>query len=194
MIRVTAKDRIFLAIVLPAALLAIYAIFVHAPLAKRLCAMRDRYATLGTVEEIEAERPHLEARRRKAAAARAASEKAEADRMSDESGGKTVDADSLRFDRMMTLLGDCPGVRIVSAERITGYDAAETRPKELVRDAAGIAEPALWRFTANADYASVMKALCEIRDRKTPAIVEGISFEGSAGRGGSRTWRIDVWL
>lgn len=198
MVRITEKDRIFLAIALPAALVALYFFVVRAPLARQLSAMRSRYEALGPAAEIEAGRPALERRREEAAARLAAAEAAEAKRLAAASGGEEsavpVGDGSARFSSVVALLDGVEGVKIASAERVGETGNAEPRAKYLVRETLGAAEPDLWRFTVNADYGAIMRALAEARERKLPAIVDGVSFAGVVGSGASRIWRIDVWL
>lgn len=196
MVKITEKDRLFIAVALPAALAALYFVFARAPLAKELSAMRSRYEALGTAEEFELERPALQRRRDEAAAKRSEAEAAEAIRIADETGENGIAAgdDATRFSRAAALFDGVPGVKITSAERVDHAGSGELRAKALVREALGVADPDLWRFTVNADYGAIMRALAEAGERGMPAIVDGVSFAGTGGRGAARVWRIDVWL
>lgn len=198
MVQVTDKDRIFVAIAIPVALVVLYVAFVHAPRAKVLSGMRSRLETLGDAEDLVLERPALERRRAAAAERRAEADTAEAARIADaggEAGAKS--GDSARLDRVVALFNGAEGVTLKAAERVERTDGGEPRAKALVGEALGIASPALWSFTVSADYASMRRVLAAAGERGIPAIVDGVSFDGAsgrAGRGGARVWRIDVWL
>jgi hypothetical protein len=200
MIQVTDKDRIFVVVAVPAALAALYFFFVHAPRAKALDQIRSRYEMLGDAEDLELDRPALERRRAEMAAKRAEVETVEAKRIAD-GGGETASSpgdDSARLSRMVDLFDGAEGVKLTAAERIEVTANGEPRARALVRETLGIATPALWRFTVTADYPSLLRVLGAAGERGLPAIVDGVSFDGAAGgragRGGARTWRIDVWL
>lgn len=199
MIQVTDKDRVFVALAVPAALAALYFFCVHAPRAKALGEMRSRYEMLGGAEDLVLDRPALERRRAETAARRAEAEAAETRRIAD-GGGEAASApgdDSARLSRMVDLFDGTEGVKLTAAERIE-VTGGEPRARALVRETLGIATPALWRFTVTADYPSLLRVLGDAGERRLPAIVDGVSFDGGgggrAGRGGARTWRIDVWL
>lgn len=199
MIQVTDRDRAFVAVALPLALVALYAIFVHAPRARALAEMRSRLESLGDAEDLELERPALQRRRADAAARRAEADAAEAMRVAGGGEATAPGGDSARLDRVVAVLNATDGVKLTAAERIwqTG-NGGEPRAKALVREALGDgASPMLWRFTVSADYASLQRVLGAAGERKLPVIVDGVSFDGAsgrAGRGGARIWRIDAWL
>lgn len=195
MVKITEKDRLFIAVALPATLAALYFVFARAPLAKELSAMRSRYEALGPAEELELERPALQRRSEDAAVKRYEAEAAEAKRIADGAGRNGIAGDdSTRFSRVAALFDGVPGVKITSAERIDHAGSGEPRAKALVRETLGVADPDLWRFTVNADYGAIMRALAQAGERGMPAIVDGVSFAGTGGRGAARVWRIDVWL
>ena len=189
-LKVTTRDRIFAAIAIPAAIVAAYAHFAHAPLARRIAAMRERLAELGDVSEIKAQRPGLERRRDEARALRDEAERANAGRMA-AAGDDASGDDAGRLRRFAAILDEAGGLRVTATERLDDDDRAST---DLPRRAAGVESPALWRFTIVSDYAGVLRAL-ELAGQRAPnAIVEGVFLDGAAGRHAARAWKINVRL
>ena len=206
MLKITDRDRIFAAIAVPVALVALYAYFIHRPLAKRVDAMEARLYEISDAEFQRAEQLQL-ARRREEVRKRL--KETEADEQARLSAAATnamaevsapCDA-SARLRRVVTLLGEVEGVRI-SSTTLLGTGASVAHSAGLVREALGGESPALWRFAVVADYGSVVNALRLLSERRLPAVVEAVSLEGAqrraddgraAGAAG-RTWRIDVAL
>lgn len=201
MLKVTDRDRIFVAVALPVALVALYIGFVHRPIAKRICSMEARLLEIGRADVLRSERLQLERRRDEAHTRRIEAEVAEEARRAATATNATTDAyapadASARLRRVVALLGKADGVRI-SSTSLMGTGAGAYPSAGLVKEALGGEQPALWRFAVVADYGGVLAALRLISDSGLPVVVEAVSMEG-AKRGAdgavARTWRMDVGL
>ncbi len=206
MLKITARDRIFTAVAVPVALVALYAFFVHRPAASRADAMKERLYEIGDADILHAERAQLEKRRQEADKRRQEAEAAEKDRLAaaatNELAAATAPADaSARLRRIVALLGDAGEIR-VSSTTLLGTGPSASPSSVLVKEALGGQSPCLWRFDLVADYGSVVRALRLLSERGLPVVVEGVSLEGaprraeggSSGGAASRQWRMDVCL
>ncbi len=206
MLKITDKDRVFAAIAVPAALVALYAYFIHRPIARRVHSMETRLYDSVDADFQRDEQVHLERRREEA---RKRLQKAEADEKAktaaaatNANAAATAPGDaSARLRNVVALLGDADGVRISSTTLVAaGPSASPAAP--LVKEALGGESPNLWRFDVIADYGSILGALRLISGRNLPAVVEAVSLDGAkrgadAGRAAgaaARSWRIDVVL
>ena len=202
MLKITDKDRVFAAIAIPAALVALYAYFMHRPLARSVDSMEARLyevvdADFQRDEQAQLARRREDARRRlQEAEAEEKSRLAAAATNANETASVSGDA-SARLSSIVALLGEAEGVRISSTTLIaTGASASPAAP--LVKEALGGESPALWRFAVVADYGSVLGALRLISGRRLPAVVEAVSLEGAKrgadGGRATRLWRMDICL
>ena len=206
MLKITDRDRIFAAIAVPVALVALHAYFIHRPLAKRVDAMEARLCEIGDADTLRTERALLERRREETQRRREATEADEKARLAAAATNATAEVSapcdaSARLRRVVALLGEVEGVRI-SSTTLLGTGTSVSHSAGLVREALGGESPTLWRFAVVADYGSVVNALRLLSERRLPAVVEAVSLEGAqrraddgraAGAAG-RTWRIDVAL
>ena len=206
MLKITDRDRIFAAIAVPVALVALYAYFIHRPLAKRVDAMEARLYEIGDADTLRSERAQLERRREDARRCRETTEADEQARLSAAATNAMAEVSapcdaSARLRRVVTLLGEVEGVRI-SSTTLLGTGTSASHSAGLVKEALGGESPALWRFAVVADYGSVVNALRLLSERKLPAVVEAVSLDGvqrraddgRAAGAANRTWRIDVAL
>ena len=186
MLKVTTRDRVFAAAALPAAAIAAYIHFARAPLTARIEAMEGRLAELGEAGDAIARRPALERRRREA---KAQLEAAEADAAAQDA---TAVADaSARLRAFTSLVEACGGTKVVSCEFVDEADGGAT---VLLREATGIENPTLWRFSLVADYPSLMRLLGELSSRKANVIVEQISSREAPGVTAARVWSVSARL
>lgn len=197
MLKITPRDRLFLAVAVPAALLAAGLVFLHVPRRNRLDRMEARLAALGDAGTLRAELAALELRRAEAADALLAARRAEADlRDRDHTASDALPtAPSARLQRLVALFGAPPPLRIASTTLLaTGPDASPSAP--LIAEALGGEAPALWRFTVLSDYPTLLAALRTLSARALPVVVERAVLDPAPPHVSSptRTWQLEVCL
>jgi hypothetical protein len=197
MLKITYRDRLFLAIAVPAAFLAACIFFVHLPRHHRLAQMEFRLATLGDADTLRAQLATLEHLRDDAAADLRATRADEAARRAAEATSPDAlpTAPSARLQRLVALFGAPPPLRIASTTLLaTGPDISPSAP--LVTEALGGESPALWRFTLLTDYPTLLGVLRTLSARAHPVVVERLSLDPVPPRAATatRTWHLEICL
>lgn len=197
MLKITYRDRLFLAIAVPVALLAAAIAFVHLPRHHRLAQMESRLASLGDADALRAELALLERRRAEAADDLCSTRADEAARRAAEatSPDSLPTAPSARLQRLIALFGAPPPLRIASTALLaTGPDASPSAP--LVAEALGGESPALWRFTLLTDYPTLLSVLRTLSARAHPVVVERLALDPAPPRtsASTRTWHLEICL
>ena len=182
------KDRLFLAVAVPAALIAAYAYFWRAPHAKKVRAYGERCAALVDPEDFPAEKRKLEKR----VAESAAELEAERGAPAPESAmkGSPDDAPAARERIVLDVFREA-GLRVVSSEageRTREGGASAPRGGEVLKATALRPEPRARRYRLEGGYAAVRRALCALAERKCAVIPETLEMEG-----GDR-WTVLLWL
>lgn len=179
-LKITPRDRLFAAILIPLLLLAAYLFLVRAPLAKSVTHANARLAALGDADTLRATRLTLD---RRLAETREALASAEA---SSPSSNTPAPTPSTRLRHTLSLLAS-PSLHLHSTDLLaTSPDASPSAP--LVQEALSGAPPTLWRFTLQADYPTLLSALRALADDPSPALVERATLTPP------RTWTLDITL
>lgn len=189
MIEVRTKDRIFIALVLPAALFWAHFHYVRTPAAKTRDALSAEYARLPDPMVFPIERRNLAARVAETEAALAA----ERARRPVESAvrGDPRTALAQRQDAVFSAFSG-NGVRIVSADaEESEADAALSTAGTLLRDTGTRPNPAVRRFSATAGYSAFAAALGALCVDKAPVVPMGVTMtvDGRICR-----WEFSLWL
>ena len=183
MLKITDRDRIFAAIAVPVAVVALYAYFLRRPQTRRADAMEARLCEIVDADYQRDERRRLETKREEAKRRLEEVEAEEKARLAAAATNATaaalVSSDaSSRLRSVVALLGEVDGVRISSTTLLAaGASASPAAP--VVQEALGGESPALWRFAVVADYGSVLGALRLLSGRRLSAVVEAVSLEGA---------------
>ncbi len=190
MMQVRTKDKIFLGVVAPLALLGAYFHFVRRPAVAQVAALKAEPQRLPDVEMFPAERRQLRKRVEEAEAALAA-ERGEAPRATSVKGDPAA-AVAERQDAVLRLF-TAAGVSVIHVEP----EALKGRMQEASRGCAVLsatgrcAAPEARRFVVEADYTAFQKAFQALAAEQMPVIPEALSL-----RVGARTcrWEMLLWL
>lgn len=180
-LKITPRDRLFAAILIPLLLLAAYLFLVRAPLARSVERAGTRLAALGDADTLRATRVTFD---RRLAETRAALQAAEAPDSDAPSTPAPTPSDRLRHT--IALLSS-PNLHLQATDLLaTGPDASPSAP--LVQEALFGAPSTLWRFTIQADYPTLLSALRALAADPAPALVERATLAAP------RTWTLDITL
>lgn len=188
---VRTKDKVFLAVLVPVALVAAFLWFERMPTSKRLGALRAEQARLPDADLFPSERRQLEGRlaeAEKALAAARAEKPAELAVKGD--AGTTMAA---RQDAALAAF-TAKGARIVRVEpAASGRDATREMSRGgAVLEGTGIRPvPEARTFVMEAAYGAFVGALRCFSAAKAPVVPEGVSLtvEGKKCR-----WEVTLWL
>lgn len=189
MIQVRTKDKIFLAVALPLALLAAYVWLVRQPLATRTAALAAEQRNLPDEDSFPAEKRRLQ-RRLADAEAELAAEKAEKSPEVAVKGDPESTA-AARQDAVLAVFTSA-GAKVLHVQP----PQAETPPEDVRGDAVLRATgrcpaPEMRQFMLEADYAVVTSVLKTFADRQTPVVPESVSLNVD---GRTCRWEMTLWL
>ncbi len=183
MIEVRTKDRLFLAIALPAAIVGAYLYFYRGDAVKRIGSAEKTSAAMISAEDYDFE---------KAKALRSlasAKEELEAERAAPRPELRLKgEKDAPPAKRESAVLGIFAkaGLGVLRSEEVS-KDGANFRREAL--KAAGV-EAVLRRFTLDGSYPAVRRALDAIASEELAAIPEAVEMRES----GRARWTISIWL
>ena len=184
MIEVRTKDRIFVAVALPLALLGCYLHFVRGPLATSRTALAAERARLPDPDMFPQERRALSARvdaaARELAAARAEPPPELTVR------GRPADSEGVRLQAVFDAL-QRGGVRVVRAEPVE----AAGRAADVLRATGVRPEPAARRVVLEADYPALVGALLACEAGRLAVVAGALSL--ASGETTCR-WEVTLWF
>lgn len=184
MIEVGKRDRIFVAVVLPLALLGTFVYFVRQPLARERAALAAERAQLPDPDMFPAARRALEDRLAEAERERKAvlAEKQPESAVRGEAG----ETEAARVEAVFGVL-HAKDVRIVKAEPVE----ATGRAVDVLRGTGLRPAPAARRLVLEADYAAVLEALRECEARRLAVVPGAFGLEPAET---SCRWEVTLWL
>ena len=192
MTEIRVKDKLFLAAVVPAALLGLYWWGWRAPAAARAAAAERRLSALVAEEDFEAEKARA-GRELAAARAELAAERAVP---APQSRVKGDPAESLaaRERAVLGVFRECGLVAFSGAAADVRGDGAAQPARSgggEALSASGVRpDPVRRVYVLDGAYPDMVKALEAFAGREMAVVPEGVSM-GASGRG---RWRLEVWL
>lgn len=188
---VRTKDKVFLAVLVPVALVTAFVWFERMPTARRLKALRAERARLPDPDLFPAERRQLEGRLAEAEKALAAAQEEKPPALAVRGeAGTTVAA---RQDAALAAF-TAQGARVVRVEPVLAEREAEDGASRgaAVLEGTGIRPtPEARTFVMEAGYGAFVGALGSFAATRAPVIPEKVSLavEGKTGR-----WEVTLWL
>jgi len=177
MMRITQKDRVFLALLPTVAAVAGYVFFVARPVDAEAARFDKRRLALGSERDIAARRDRLAEEQKGLRESLKALEDAPPE-------AKATDSAS-RLKRLQEG-ARAAGVRLLSVRQDAGPNA--------VRPAAGAAQAQAWTVTVEAPYEAVGRLLDEFSRVTPPIVPEALSMRPGAGEGKPNYWMITLCL
>lgn len=185
MIEVRTKDKIFLAVLVPLALVACHFHFLRAPEARRLAVLRTEQARLPDIEQFPAERRRLEKR---LLDARAALDAARAEKPPEAAvRGSAEETVAARHGAAVRTFAEA-GLRVVRVETVSG---GASRGDAVLQGTGVRPAPAARRFVLEGDYGAFLAALGAWMEAKAAVVPESVSMEGGAQ---TCRWEVTLWL
>lgn len=193
MIEIGKKDKIFVAVVLPLALIGGYFHFWRMPVMHRLSALEGEYRQLPDPDSFPIEKRNLAARLAEAEEALAAARAEAPVEATVEGDAQAVVAS--RLEQVLSIL-TTRGVRIVRVEapaenESSGEGNSDSRGASTLAATGLRPSPDVRKFVVEADYPAFVATLEEFARRKMPVVSERISLTV-----GERTsqWEMTLWL
>lgn len=191
MITITAKDRIFVLLAAPLAVLACYYFFLRSPCMRQA---KELEASLAETDEpaiLMQQGNLLRDRLAKVDAALAQVQPKE------ETASPAVSASepSARLQQIVNVLQD-QSVRVVQSEWIEPEENAIVEPDAavLALQKAGVLDhPDCWNLELESSYASFVKALSAFRTNGLPVVPLSVSMDAH-GRANACRWKVKLWL
>lgn len=184
MIEVGKKDRLFVAVALPLALLAGHFYFVRGPLVRERAALAAERARLPDPDMFSVERRTLQTKVAEAekglSAARAEKPPESAVR------GRPDDSEAARQQAVVDALR-AKGVRIAKVEPVEGCGSGG----DVLRATGVRPEPVVRRIGLEASYPALVEALGEFEARRLAVVPETLSMTSG---GTSCRWEVTLWL
>jgi len=191
MTEIRAKDKIFLAVVVPAAIVAAYWYGWRAPAGRRLAKLQYNHTRLVAVEDFEDEKS------RAARAFEEANAELEAERKAP-APQSVVCADAAdsaaERERQLILLLRESGLTVVGCSETSaaanGSDSHSGKGGELLKATGARPGPIHRAYTVDGRYPDVVKALKTLAERKMAAIPDRVQMRAP----GRNRWTLEVWL
>ena len=181
------KDKIFLAVFIPAVVVGAYIYFWRIDAAKAVASLEARHASLVAIEDFPLEKRIRDARleeARKELESEKATPRAEA-LVADNSGA----AFAVRERRVMRIFREA-GLVVVRSDAIDIHNGEEAAAENALTATGLCPHPTRRSYTLDGSYPAVKKALDTFCGERLAAIAERISMRPS----GYARWTIDVWL
>ena len=188
------KDRLFLVVAVPIAVLAAYVVLWRVPHAKKVESYRQRCAALVDPEDFQTEKARLQKRVEESAAE--LEEERKSPPPESTMKGSSSDTVAVRERAVLEVFREA-GLRVVSSEagRAGPPDgggspasSAPSRGESVLKATALRPEPRSRRYVLDGGYAAVMRALAMLADRKCAVIPERLAM------GDGERWTLFVWL
>lgn len=184
---VRAKDKIFLAAFIPAAVIGAYFYLWRMDASKDVAALEVKHASLVAADDFPLERRIREARledAKKALETAKSAPRAEPLAVADAAA-----AFALRERRAMRIFRDS-GLVVVRSDAIAQEGGEEAAAASALKATGVCPNPSRRRYTLDGSYPAVKKALDAFCAERLAAIAERISMNPT----GYARWTIDVWL
>ena len=191
MTEIRTKDKLFLAVVVPVALLAAYWYGWRASAGRQLADLQGREAQLVTAEDFP-----IEKRRADHDLAEAKAELDAEKKVPPQAGAAAlVAADAgtseAERERQILLLLREAGLTVVGSEKPKGDTAAHACKAGELLKATGVRPVPIHRaYTLDGRYPDVVKALKALAERKMAAIPDCVQMRAT----GRNRWTLEVWL
>ena len=187
MTEIRTKDKLFLAVVVPVALLAAYWYGWRASAGRQLADLQGREAQLVTAEDFPIEKRRADHELAEAKAELDAEKKVPPPQVAVVADAGTSEAER---ERQILLLLREAGLTVVGSETPKGAAAHAGKAGELLK-ATGVRPVPIHRaYTLDGRYPDVVKALKTLAERKMAAIPDCVQMR-AAGR---NRWTLEVWL
>ena len=193
MTEIRTKDKLFLAVVIPVALLAAYWYGWRASAGRQLAELESRQAQLVTAEDFPMEKRRAD-RELAEANAELDAEKREGERPREPRQAPIVaDAGTSEAERerqILQVFRDA-GLTVVGSETPKGDSAAHaSKTGELLKATGVRPKPIHHSYTIDGRYPDVVKALKSLAEKKMAAIPDSLQMRAT----GRNRWTLEVWL
>lgn len=188
MTAIRTKDKIFLAVVVPLAIVGAYVFGLAMPAQKRIAALREQHRVLPDVDMFPTEKRTLQRKVAETEKELAAEKAVKPPEMSVK--GDPAAMVAVRQDAVLAML-TAAGVQVVKVQPVATDGEGGARGRAVLAATERCPAPEARVFTVEADYASLVAALKAFADRQAPVVPESISL-----RVGGRTcrWEMTLWL
>ena len=188
MTEIRTKDKLFLAVVVPVALLAAYWYGWRASAGRQLADLQGREAQLVTTEDFPIEKRRADHDLAEAKAELDAEKKVPPPQVAVVADAGTSEAER---ERQILLLLREAGLTVVGSETPKGDTAAHTGKAGELLKATGVRPVPIHRaYTLDGRYPDVVKALKALAERKMAAIPDCVQMRAT----GRNRWTLEVWL
>ena len=188
MTEIRTKDKLFLAVVVPAALLAAYWYGWRASAGRQLAELQSREAHLVTAEAFPIEKRRADHELAEAKAELEAEKKVPPPQVAVVADADTSEAERER--QILQLLREA-GLTVVGSETPKGAAAAYAGKVGELLKATGVRPVPIHRaYTLDGRYPDVVKALKTLAERKMAAIPDCVQMRAT----GRNRWTLEVWL
>lgn len=193
MITITAKDRIFVLLAAPLAVLACYWFFIRAPKAREEQKLEAALSEMGDPETLMRQGDLLKQR---LATVETLWDKTESEQGNESAGGLSPSSDpAVRLQKIVDVL-QAQSVRVLRSEWIDPSKDAMVEPDAAVtalRKAGALERPDCWNLELESPYASFVRALSLFRTNDLPVVPLSVSMD-ARGRANGCRWRVKLWL
>ena len=187
MTEIRTKDKLFLAVVVPVALLAAYWYGWRASAGRQLADLQGREAQLVTTEDFPIEKRRADHELAEAKAELDAEKKVPPPQVAVVADAGTSEAERER--QILQLLREA-GLTVVGSETPKRAAAHPGKARELLK-ATGVRPVPIHRaYTLDGRYPDVVKALKALAERKMAAIPDCVQMRAT----GRNRWTLEVWL
>jgi hypothetical protein len=191
--KITAKDRVFLAVLPSLAAAACYGLFSAKPSARTAALLEQRLDELGSETQILERRGLLSAQHSRLRTQLTSMEAHAAQGQHQTAIGPLPEDPLSGLDLLQTLAAKS-GVHLLNASQVSGQPQMQ---KSLAQEAlikAGIAQPHAWTILLEATYAALTGLLEALSDSRSPVVPETLSMQSSADEGKPNYWVLTIWL
>ena len=188
MTEIRTKDKIFLAVVVPVALLAAYWYGWRASASQQLAELESRQAQLVTAEDFPMEKRRADRELAEANAELDAEKKVPQPQVAVVADAGASEAERER--QILQVFRDA-GLIVVGSETPKGDSAAHAGKAGELLKATGVRPKPIHRsYTIDGRYPDVVKALKSLTERKMAAIPDSLQMRAT----GRNRWTLEVWL
>lgn len=186
MLKITAKDKVFIIVAVPVAIIAAYWYFIRKPLTKELSRLKEQDSVLLGAGHYEAEGIML---RKELTASRETLEKKSASAEAKvEKSAKEASSPADRLERVMKIFA-AHNITMLGSEPAT--EAGSAKAMEMVRAAYGIEAPVLRRFSVEGAYQDIVNAMRAFADAASETLIESVAM---SSRKNGCSWEIAIWF
>lgn len=188
MTEIRTKDKLFLAVVVPVALLAAYWYGWRASAGRQLAELQGRETQLVTAEDFPTEKRRADHELAEAKAELDTEKKVPPPQVAVMADAGTSEAER---ERQILLLLRESGLTVVGSEKPKGDTAAHACKAGELLKATGVRPVPIHRaYTLDGRYPDVVKALKALAERKMAAIPDCVQMRAT----GRNRWTLEVWL